>query len=161
MNRKLLGIYLNDHLAGATGALELVGRSQGSNRGNEFETFLEHLGQEIAADRDALKDLMAQLDIGIDQLKQAVSWLVEKAGRLKLNGSLIGYSPLSRLVEFEALTTGVVGKLSLWQALSELRDDPVLAGFDSGRFIERALSQLSELEQHRRTAGRIAFAETG
>ena len=36
-------------------------------------------------------------------------WVAEKAGRLKLNGSLLTYSPLSRLVELEGLSLGVEG----------------------------------------------------
>ena len=48
---------------------------------------------------------------------------MEKAGRLKMNGELFEYSPLSRLVEFEGLTLGVTGKLSLWKVLEQLTDD--------------------------------------
>lgn len=158
MNRKLLGIYLNDHLAGSTGGLELARRALGSNRGTEFGTFLEQLRDDLDYDRNTLKDLMSRLDIRPDQLKVAASWLLEKAGRLKLNGSLTEYSPLSRLVELEALTTGVSGKLSLWQVLSQVQDEPILAQFDHQRFIERAQAQLDGLEQQRRAAAQIAFA---
>ncbi len=158
MDRKLLAIYLNDHLAGSTGGLELARRSLGSNHGTEFEAFLERLQAEIDEDRNALKDLMVRLGIRADQLKQGASWLAEKAGRLKLNGSLTEYSPLSRLVELEALTTGVNGKLSLWQVLSEVQDEPVLASFDFQPLIERAHAQVTGLEQQRRAAAQIAFA---
>jgi hypothetical protein len=41
LNRKLLGIYLNDHLAGATIGLELSRRARGSNEGNEYGEVLE------------------------------------------------------------------------------------------------------------------------
>lgn len=161
MNRKLLAIYLNDHLAGSTGGLELVRRALGSNRGTELGTFLEQLCGDLEYDRNTLKDLMGRLDISPDQVKVAASWLVEKAGRLKLNGSLTGYSPLSRLVELEALSTGVSGKLSLWQVLSQIQDEPILADFDHQRFIERAQAQLGGLEQQRRAAAQLAFAEGG
>ena len=64
-------------------------------------------------------------------MKPAVAWIAEKAGRLKLNGQIRGYSPLSRLVELEGLEVGVTGKRSLWQALSRaFLDDARLAGFD-------------------------------
>ena len=33
INRKLLGIYLNDHLAGSTAGMEVARRSAGSNKG--------------------------------------------------------------------------------------------------------------------------------
>lgn len=159
VNRKLLGIYLNDHLAVSAGVLALAGRAQASNRGTELGSFLEQLRGEIEQERSALEELMGNLGIAANQLKQKLFWLAEKGGRLKLNGSLTGYSPLSRLVELDGLTNGVTGKLSLWRALSQVPEDPILAGFDHQRFIERALAQLSELEQHRAAAARIAFAQ--
>ncbi len=161
MNRKLLGIYLNDHLAGSTVGLELARRSLGSNHGTEFEAFLEGLRGEIEDDRNTLKELMARLGVRPDQLKQGAAWLTEKAGRLKLNGSLTEYSPLSRVVELEALTTGVNGKLSLWQVLSEVQDEPILTSFDFQPLIDRALAQVSGLEQQRRAAAQLAFAGSG
>ena len=160
MNRKLLAIYLNDHLAAATGGVELAGRALGANRGTEFATFLERLRDDLESDRSALEELMGRLDIGEDKVKQAAAWVGEKVGRLKLNGSLTGYSPLSRVVELEALAAGVNAKLSLWQVLSQLGDDPLLGDFDHQRFIDRALAQLRELEQHRRVAARLAFEQT-
>lgn len=47
----------------------------------------------------------------------APAWAAEKLVRLKLNGRLRGYSPLSRLLELEMLHIGITGKLELWQAL--------------------------------------------
>ena len=46
--------------------------------------------------------------------KSAGAWTAEKFGRLKPNGQLTGYSPLSRLVELEGLKLGITGKLGLW-----------------------------------------------
>jgi hypothetical protein len=159
MDRKLLAIYLNDHLAGSTVGTELVRRAAGSNRGNAFGRFLEDLRREIEHDREALEGLMERLGVGRDRVKVATAWVAEKGGRLKLNGSLVGYSPLSRMVELEGLTTGVQGKLSLWQVLQEASgEDPELARFDYARFIERAEQQLEGLEAQRRRASRVAFA---
>ena len=42
-----------------------------------------------------------------DRLKVAGAWAGEKAGRLKLNGHLTGYSPQSRVIELEGLVVGV------------------------------------------------------
>ena len=52
--------------------------------------------------------------------KAAVAWVGEKVGRLKLNGQIRGYSPLSRVLELEALAVGVRGKLALWESLLAL-----------------------------------------
>jgi hypothetical protein len=158
VNDKLLAIYLNDHLAGSAGALELVGRALASNRGTEFEGFLERFRREIEYDRTALEELMDRFEIGEDRLKLGAAWAAEKVGRLKLNGALRGYSPLSRVVELEALTIAVNGKLAMWRALAELSEDPVLADFDIERFADRAVVQLRDLERHRGAAARLAFA---
>ena len=75
---------------------------------------------EIDEDRDALKRIMDRLDVSPAPVKAALAWAAEKAGRVKPNGQLRGYSPLGRVVEIEALITGVSGKLSLWRALKQI-----------------------------------------
>ena len=91
-------------------------------------------------------------------MKPAFAWIVEKAGRLKLNGQIRGYSPLSRLVELEGLEIGVAGKRSLWQALSRaFPDDARLAGFDLDALVARAEQQLEGLREHRVSVARDAL----
>ena len=149
-DKKFLAIYLNDHLAGATAALEVVRRSISSNEGTETGNFLSGLAEEIQADREALVDVMRRLGVGQDRVKLAGAWLAEKVGRLKLNGQLTGYSPLSRLVELESLKLGVTGKLVLWRSLEHIsRSDEVLAEVDFDRLAKRAEEQLEELERMR------------
>jgi hypothetical protein len=161
VNRKLLGIYLNDHLAGAQGGRDLAARAHGANKGTEYGGFLEGLLREIEEDKAALEDLMDQLEIGVDRLKVAAAWAAEKAGRLKLNGSLTAYSPLSRVVELEGLSLGVSGKQSMWTNLGEVAEqDPVLAAFDLQLYVERAQRQLDGLAEHRRRAAREALADS-
>jgi hypothetical protein len=149
----LLEIYLNDHLAGATVARDLARRAASSNRGSEYGPFLERLAGEIAEDRESLVTIMRALNVKVDPLKVLVGWGAEKLGRLKLNGRLLGYSPLSRLVELETLSLGVHGKLALWRSLQQL--EPTLLGTADGllaELVERAQRQLEELELHRRGA---------
>ena len=158
-NHKLLSIYLNDHLAGSTTGRDLARRALDNNRGTEFEPFLERLADQIDQDRDSLLDLMRRLDIGEDRIKQVVAWAIEKAGRLKLNGMLTGYSPLSRVVELEGLSLGVEGKLSGWRSLEKVAvSEPRLAAADLPRLIERARRQRRQLEKHRLRAVEIALA---
>ena len=122
MSRRLLGIYLNDHLAGAVGGLELARRTQSSNEGTELGSFLEKLIIEIEEDKAALEAVMDHLGVRKNPTKQAVVWLAEKVGRyLKLNGQLTGYSDLSRLLELETLALALEGKLSLWRSLIQVR----------------------------------------
>jgi hypothetical protein len=154
----LLAIYLQDHLAGATAGLELVRRARGSNEGTSYGDFLAQLEREIEEDRDRLRELMRQLGVGEDRLKIAAAWTVEKAGRLKLNGRLTGYSPLSRVVELEGLSAGVTGKLSGWRSLRALAErDERLDPVELDRLIARAERQLSSLAEHQRTAAAEAL----
>ena len=159
LDRRLLATYLNDHLAGATAGRELARPSAGANRGNSYGAVLEELAGEIDSDRRQLEALMRGLDIGVDRLKVAGGWLGEKLGRLKPNGRLLGYSPLSRLVELEVLSLAVQGKLSLWRSLRAVADeDPTLAAVDFDRLIERAQRQLRTLGRQRLQAAREALA---
>ncbi len=154
-----LGIYLNDHLAGATVGRELAKRAAGSNRGTPLGEFLERLRGEIAADRETLLEVMRAVDVGEDHAKTIAARVGERLGRLKLNGNLLGYSPLSRVVELEGLLLGVQGKGALWRSLHGLAD-PRLAEFDFLALERRAKRQQSGLEKHRVAAALIAFEES-
>jgi hypothetical protein len=151
----LLATYLNDHLAGATAGRELARRAAANNRKTELGFALEELAREIDHDRDALIELMRSLDVSRDRLKVLGGWTLEKVGRLKLNGRLLGYSPLSRLLELEGLTLGVRGKLGLWLALQALKTDHTTLGLaDLSGLAARAEEQLSRLEPLRLQAAR-------
>ena len=102
----LLGIYLNDHLAGATGGLELARRVAASHRGRAADGALQRLAADVAQDRAALADIMAALSIPVRAYKVYAARIGEKAARLKLNGYLFTRSPLSRLEELEMLRLG-------------------------------------------------------
>src|SRR4051812_36278737 len=158
-NDKYLAIYFNDHLAGATVGVELARRLAGENKGTTYAKPLRRLAKEIEEDRDALKDLMERFDVGTDPLKFAGAWIGEKVGRLKLNGELMSYSPLSRLEELEMLSLGVEGKASLWRSLSTAIDGDARAdGIDFDTLNARAAGQREILEDLRRRAALEAFA---
>lgn len=156
--KRLLAIYLQDHLAGATAGRDLARRACSANAGTELGSFLGGLELEIAEDRESLLEIMRHLEVEPDRLKLAGAWAGEKLGRLKLNGEITGYSPLSRLVELEGLTLGVTGKLSLWQNLQRAIGEH-LAAFDLDRLITRAQGQLDGLQEHRLAAAAGALAE--
>lgn len=156
----MLAIYLNDHLAGATVAVELARRAASSNRNSAYGAFLERLAVDISEDRESLLRLMRALGIGVDRLKLLGGWGTEKLGRLKLNGRLFGYSPLSRLVELEVLLLGVEGKLALWRSLKHLQAN-LPGDFDVELLIERARDQIAELERNRLRAAEDALGGGG
>jgi hypothetical protein len=155
----LLAIYLNDHLAGATGGLELARRTAKANPDGPLGAFLRRLAGEIADDREALVRIMETLEVGRDRVKVASGWTAEKIGRLKPNGRLTGYSPLSRVLELEGLIVGVNGKRALWQSLLGLAPhEPRLDATTLERLADRAESQAEELRRHHRPAAAEAFA---
>jgi hypothetical protein len=145
----LLGIYLNDHLAGATSGAELAKRLADTD--DEWSGgALRRFADEVEEDRETLLTLMAALDIPVRQYKVWAAWAVEKAARLKLNGHLLTRSPLSRLVELEAMLLGVQGKAAGWRTLRirSAVDDRLDSGQLDGLLL-RATKQSETLEHLR------------
>jgi hypothetical protein len=153
----MLGIYLNDHLAGATAGSQLAQRMARSHRGREGADPLTRLAAEIAQDRSALLNIMASLGVTVRVYKVGAAWIGEKAGRLKFNGHLLTRSPLSDLEELELLRLGVEGKAAGWRTLRIQADTD--ARLDAGHLdelIARARRQADQLEELRvRAANRV------
>ncbi len=146
----LLGIYLNDHLAGATAGTELAHRMARSHGGEKDGGTLRRLAAEIGQDRAALLDIMAALGVTVRRYKVGAAWIGEKAGRLKFNGRLFARSPLSDLEELEILRLGVEGKAAGWRTLRTLADsDPRLDPARLDELIARARRQADLLEDLR------------
>jgi hypothetical protein len=147
----LLGVYLNDHLAGATGGIELARRMAASAEpGSEAADILRKLVAEIAADRNALIRIMGALAIPLRSYKVFAAWAGEKAARLKLNGHLMTRSPLSSLEELEILRLGVEGKAAGWRTLRVLAErDSRLDAEGLDLLLARATRQSVTLEDLR------------
>jgi hypothetical protein len=146
----MLAIYLNDHLAGATGGVELARRAASAQQNTADGPALRRLAEDIAEDRESLLAVMRALDVGVQHYKVGAGWLAEKVGRLKLNGSWVSRSPLSSLIELEGLVIGVNGKACLWRTLRALADDePRLDPGELDRLLSRAEAQLAVLEEMR------------
>src|SRR6201996_941633 len=111
---ELIGIYLNDHLAGATAGTALAQRAARGQDGGDQAT-LQRLAGEINADRRALLEIMALLGVPVRHYKNTAAWLGGRGGRLKFNGRLRTRSPLSSLEELEILRLGVEGKAAGWR----------------------------------------------
>ena len=162
-NPDLLGIYCNDHLAAATGGIELVSRMLGNHRGTEHEPRLEQLLDELREERSVLASSMAALGLPIRQYKQIASWVGEKLSRVKLNGHLLSRSPLSDLVEFEFIATAVLAKRAGFESLRALADvDPRLDAGALDRMIAQADKQHDWLGDVRReVAARVFGGDAG
>lgn len=147
---KLLAIYLNNHLSGATAGADLARRVASHHQNTGVEGPLLRIGLEVAEDRDSLLNLMRRLEVPVRRSLVYAGWAAEKMGRLKFNGALIRRSPLSPVVELEGLHMGVQGKASLWRSLRGLADhDDRLDVGELDQLIERAQAQGAMLERLR------------
>lgn len=154
-----LRIYLNDHLSGATLGADHARQLEKLSEGTPFAAEMSRIAQEIEEDRDSLLELMERLEVSRNPVKQAGAWVSEKAGRLKFGGATSDDESLGRYLALEAMSLGVAGKLSLWEALRELeRSHAELSGFDFERLIGRARDQRAALERERLRTVAAAFA---
>jgi hypothetical protein len=147
---KYLATYLNDHLAGSMVGVELARRAASENADTPLGDFLSGLAQEIEEDRAALRELMDSVEVSPDRKKLAVAWAGEKAGRLKPNAQLVGYSPLSPLIELEMLSLGIEGKRMLWVALQAVAGEYGLPADRLAELVARARRQRDRVERQRR-----------
>jgi hypothetical protein len=156
VERKLLGIYLNDHLAGSVVGARIAKRIAKENVGNEYGKEVARLIEEIEDDKATLESLMGSLGVRPKRARLALAAAAEMLGRLKPNGRLVGYSPLSRVIELEALTIGITGKLELWQSLNATGEE--IEGIDPDQLILRAEDQRDRVRDLRFRAAREAFS---
>lgn len=144
-DQDLLAIYLNDHLGAATAGVELIRRAAGNHDGDRGEE-LGRLADEIAEDREALRGLMGRLDVAESTVKKAAGWLGEKAGRFVPNGHVLTRSPLSDVLEIEALRAGTAARIAGFQVLRAVAvDDGRVTREEVEHLIDRAQDQEQRL----------------
>jgi hypothetical protein len=148
MSDSPLVTYMQDHLAGATAAVQLIEQLRDQHQTEPVGDFAARLLAEVEEDRATLDGLAQRLGGGSSLMKDATGWLGAQLSRLK-----IGRTAAGTLGTFEALETialGVLGKLALWRALSTVSaGDPRLAGVDFGALEARAEAQHARVEQQR------------
>jgi hypothetical protein len=140
--------YLNDHRAGATAGTALVRRIWRSNRRTEWGPIIEKVAESIEQDLVVLDEVRAAAGVSGGDLKRVAALLTERAGRLKLNGHLLTYSPLSRVFELETLMSALRGKQSLWAALhTAAPSQPEWSDFDFAALEKRGSEQLETIKR--------------
>jgi hypothetical protein len=156
---QLLEIYLQDHYAGATGGLAMFRRAACSHSDATIRTELRELAREVAEDRHALRTMMRSLGTRPSRTKVLLAWVGEKAGRLKGNGRLFRRSPLSDVIDLEALIMGVRGKACGWEAVRQAAEfDHPLEKPALQILADRAEDQLARLQQIHRASARSTFS---
>jgi hypothetical protein len=157
-SKEALTAYLTDHRAGAAAGGELAGRLRDKHRGTAEAPFFSGLAKAIDEDRATLDGLIEQLGLARSRVKETAGWMLERVSRLKLNDRLTGSPQLTTLLQEEALSLGIEGKLALWKSLKAVADDePALAATNFDELVERAQEQLDGLETRRLAAATNAL----
>jgi len=153
--------YLNDHLAGSVGALELLDRLVETYEGKPLERFLRDLRDDIHSDQEQLKNLIHKLGATESAVRKAGAWVVEKLSRSKLDLGNGSPEEFGLLLALETLVLGITGKRSLWRALKAAsRTVPELARLDYAGLEKRAIEQCERVEAKRLEVARTVFKET-
>jgi hypothetical protein len=111
-------IYLNDHIAAAVAWSALAARIARENAGTPLGDTVERLRRDLEEEVPLLRVLLRETGGRERRAKQWLARSAERIGRFKSNGAVRGYSPLSRLVEIEALTASLALRASMWRSLS-------------------------------------------
>lgn len=153
-----LSSYLNDHLAGSVGALELLDRLIDVYKGKPLERFFRDLHNEIDADQEILKELIAKLGEKESTARKAGAWIVEKLSRAKIQLGETREGEMGLFLALEGLALGINGKRSLWLALAAASETaPHLRGPDYATLEKRAVEQHDRVEAKRLEVAREVF----
>lgn len=154
-----IATYLNDHLAGAVSALELLEHLETAHAGTQVGRLAAELRADVEADRQTLESLMDRLQVARSRTRRAAAWLGEKVADLKLRLDDHAGGSLRLFESLEALSLGIEGKRSLWRALAIAAEEaPELRVADYEGLIRRAEDQRSRVETARLEAARRALA---
>ena len=159
MANKHLETYLNDHLAGAYSAVELMDSFEATYTGKAVGHFFADLRADVIADRQELEALMERLNIAKSRSRKVAGWLAEQVTELKLRMDDPASGALRLLEGLELLGAGIHGKQALWLALEAASTEvPELQGMDYERLKQRAEDQRNRVEVVRQEAAKVAFS---
>ena len=102
---------------------DLAEHIKAQSHGTPLGLVMESLAPQIEQDREALIELMRSWSSSTNPVKQATSWVVEKASRVKFSGMTSGDPELGTFMALEALALGVRGKACMWTALKQVADE--------------------------------------
>ena len=156
MRSEALTTYLQDHLAGALHAIELLKAMRDHFDGEPLGKLASEVLAEVEADREVLARLTESAGGTAGGMKEWVAWLAEKVSRLKLkHGSADGLGTFEAL---EFLVLGIHGKRALWRSMAVVASfDLRLQGVDFAELIARAESQHQRVEEQRLACAQSVF----
>ena len=150
--------YLNDHLAGSVGALELLDRLIENHEGKPLERFFKNLRGDIQEDQTKLEELIHKLGEEESAVRKAGAWILEKLSRAKIRLTESEEGDMGLFLALEALALGITGKQALWRALASASETvPSLARLDYAELEARAAEQAERVEAKRCEFARTVF----
>lgn len=155
MSNRLLEGYLRDHRVAAAGGLALARRVLRGNVGSPFGARLTPVVEGITADVAALEAVLARRGVRRNRVLEAAAIGIERVARLKVNGTLLRYSPASRVLELESLIGAVSAKAGVWRALALLSEPAAPPTMEE--LLERGEQQRATLVELHREAAQLAF----
>jgi hypothetical protein len=152
--------YLNDHLAGAEIAVQVLEAMRDQHDDPRFREFAGVLLPEIQADDAKLRSIAEKIGPGPSAIKQAGGWLLEKLARFKLGHT--GSSNFEMFESLELLAVGIHGKQCLWKALQVASGlDSRLREYDFEALVSRAQQQYEKVESERLNLAQTVLSPSG
>lgn len=148
MSAELLHTYMQDHHTGAAAGLDLFHRVAAGHSDPEIRAVISRLADETEQDKHSLERLMTLVGAKPSALKILTARVGEKLARFKPNQRLRDRSPLSDLIELEALTLAVRGRELGMKALLDI-EDPRLPRESLQTLVERAVDHGTTLDELR------------
>lgn len=115
---RILGVYLNDHLAGSMGGSERFQRLADVLGRTPVGPLVADVAAQVTQEREELSDLVERCGLTHrNPVKQVLVLVGERVARLKAVRSRLRRSAMDTLLEVELLRSALVGKLGVWETL--------------------------------------------
>lgn len=151
-----LSTYLDDHRAGAAGGEQLAKRLAETNVHQPWGRDLRLLSEQVTEDVRTLDEVRKALGLNGGLAKRMIALAGGYVIRWRPDRVLLHGEALPRVLELEAMMSGVTGKRQLWVLLGSVADDARLDGFDFEGLAERATEQIALLRSvHAQAAERL------
>lgn len=117
VDQRKLGVYLDDHLAGAAAAIRRMRRTARTLAGTPAGGLLDQIADEVNEEKTELVGIIHDLGLRRSGIKQVLARVGEVAALVKHDRPLGRSQSMNTLLEVELLRSGVMGKRGLWQTL--------------------------------------------
>ncbi|MDJ0318945.1 hypothetical protein [Pseudarthrobacter sp. PS3-L1] len=161
LDKKLLGIYLNDHYAGAAAGRKRMANMAKMYKESPVGPQLRIIANQVDEETRSLEGLIRYLGISRSRHLVAAAAIGERLGRFKLNGRVIRASPLTPLVEAEFMRSAIVAKIGLWRTLMDLSPHLNLDPANFQNLQDQAATQLLTFDDMHAISRRTGFLQDG